>query len=135
MKVLIAFDDQLMPETLRTTLEASGDLEVVAEARAGFEVLPLVAQTDPDIVLLDLRMAGIDGLGCLNQIRMRHPRTKVVVISASADPEHIQSAFQLGAVSYVVVAPEAGDLSAEIRQAVRSTAYGTARSERGVESD
>ena len=63
MRVLIADDHPLMLVGLRRTLENAQGFEVVAEARSGTEVLPLIGRTSPDAVLLDLRMPGIDGLG------------------------------------------------------------------------
>src|SRR5581483_6818486 len=67
MKVVIADDHRLMLKGVRRALEAAQDIEVVGEARTGAEVLPLVHQTAPDVVLLDLRMPELDGFGCLDR--------------------------------------------------------------------
>ena len=63
MKILIADDHQLMLGGIRQVLELDGGFEVVAEAHHGTEVLPLVGQTKPEVVLLDMRMPGLDGKG------------------------------------------------------------------------
>jgi DNA-binding NarL/FixJ family response regulator len=123
MKILIADDHPLMLAGVRHSLEADEGFEVVAEARSGTEVLPLIGRTSPDAVLLDLRMPGIDGLGCLDRIVARHPRAKVVVLSADSDPERIQAAFKHGACGYVVKGIDVIDLPSAIRQAVDGTAY------------
>jgi DNA-binding NarL/FixJ family response regulator len=123
MRVLIADDHPLMLEALRMTLEADDDFEVVAQARTGPEVVPLVGRTEPDVVVLDLRMPGIDGLGCLDRIAARHPRTKVIMISASSDPAQIESAFKRGACGYIVKGIEIADVASAIRQAIHGTAY------------
>jgi len=123
LKVLIADDHPLMLAGLRHALEADDGFEVVGEARSGPEVLPLVGRMSPDVVLLDLRMPGIDGLGCLDRIIARHPRAKVVVVSASADPDQIQAAFKHGACGYVVKGIDVIDLPSAVRQAVDGTAY------------
>jgi len=75
---------------------------VVAEARVGSQVLPLVSQTNPDLALLDLRMPEMDGLQCLDRIREQHPKVKVVILSVSTDPEVVQTVLNRGASAYVV---------------------------------
>src|SRR6266496_4319725 len=62
MRVLIADDHRLIAEGIRKALEETGDFEVVGEANTGSQVLPLVRRTNPDLVILDLRMPGVDGL-------------------------------------------------------------------------
>jgi len=123
MKILIADDHQLMLAGIRQTLELDGGFEVVAEAHHGTEVVPLVAQTDPQVVLLDMRMPGADGLTCLDRLRVRHPEVKVVMCSAAADPEQIQSAFKHGACGYILKSIGPKDLGPAIRQSVEGTAY------------
>jgi NarL family two-component system response regulator LiaR len=123
MRVLIADDHPLMLAALRQALEADGGFEVVAEAASGEKVLPLVGRTTPDVVLLDLRMPGMDGLACLDRIVARHPQTKVVMMSSITDPERIQATFKHGACGYIVKTIDAADLPSAIRQAVDGTAY------------
>ena len=116
IKVLVADDHKLMVEGVRHALESAGDIEVVAEACDGTQVLPLIHQTSPDLVLLDLRMPGMSGLACLEAIRAKHPKVKVVVLSAFSDEEHIRSAIQRGATAYVVKSVSPLDLPSAIRQ-------------------
>src|SRR5262245_55552945 len=97
MRVLIADDHRLIAEGIRKALEETGDFEVVGEANTGSQVLPLVRRTSPDLVILDLRMPGVDGLTNLEQIREQHPNVKVVVLSMSTDPSVIQAALKRGA--------------------------------------
>jgi DNA-binding NarL/FixJ family response regulator len=123
MKVLIADDHPLMLAGLRQALEADERFEVVAEAQTAAQVLPLVARTLPDVVLLDLRMPGMDGLACLDRIVARHPHIKVVIVSSITDPERIQATFKHGACGYVVKTIDADDLPSAVRQAVDGTAY------------
>jgi DNA-binding NarL/FixJ family response regulator len=123
MKILIADDHPLILAGVRQVLEAAGGFEVVAEARSGSEVLPLIGRTSPDVVLMDMRMPGVDGLGCLDRIRARYPRAKVVVLSVSTDPQQIEAAFKHGACGYVIKSIDSTDLASAIRQAVDGTAY------------
>jgi NarL family two-component system response regulator LiaR len=122
MRVLIADDHPLIRLGIRSALEADG-YEIVGEAAAGPEVLPLVGRTAPDVVLLDLRMPGIDGLGCLRRITERYPKVRVVVVSASASIEQIEASFRNGACGYVVKGINVFDLPSAIRQAIDGTAY------------
>ena len=74
MKVLLADDHPLMLSGVRRVLEEEpGGFEVVGESRTGSQVLPLIGRTNPDVVLLDMRMPGIDGLGCLERIKAAYP--------------------------------------------------------------
>jgi DNA-binding NarL/FixJ family response regulator len=123
IRVLIADDHRLILEGIRRALTSVEDIEVVGEAQTGSQVMPLVLRTDPDVVLLDLRMPELDGLACLDAIRSRAPKVKVVVLSAFSDPEHIQSAFSHGATAYIVKSVNPVDLPSALRQAVEETVY------------
>jgi len=123
VSVLLVDDHPLMLAGLRHALEADDGFQVVGEARTGPEVLPLVARTSPDLVLLDLRLPGIDGLGCLDRIIARHPETRVVVLSVSSDPEVIQAAFTHGACGYLVKSIDLAEVASAIKQALNGTAY------------
>jgi NarL family two-component system response regulator LiaR len=123
LKTLIADDHPLLRAAVRAVLDEDNGFDVVAEAHSGAEVLALVDRTAPDVVLLDLRMPGLDGLSCLDRIVARHPTCKVVVLSGLSDPELIQAAFKRGACGYVVKTIIVDDLPSAIRQAVDGTAY------------
>ncbi len=127
MRVLLADDHRLMLAGIRGALEEADEIEVVGEALSGSQVLPLIHQTDPDLVLLDLRLPDMSGLACLDAIRKRYPDVKVVVLSAFSDPEHIQAAFQHGAVAYIVKNVAPVDLPSVLRQALEETVYQGAR--------
>src|SRR5919108_3249502 len=102
LKVLIADDHRLMLKAMRLSLEEADDLEIVGEATSGSQVLPLVAQTSPDLVLLDIRMPGMDGLAVLQRLRERYPQVRVAVLSAVEDPTVMQAAFSRGARAFIV---------------------------------
>lgn len=123
LRVLLADDHPLILSGIRRTLEEAGGIEIVGEARTGSQVLPLVGRTNPDLVLLDVRMPQLDGLACLDQIRRRHPSVKVVMLSAFTDPEHVQAALRRGASAYVVKAVNPLDLPSALRQAAEGTVF------------
>lgn len=123
MKVLIADDHQLMLDGIRRALEQDAEIEIVGETRKGSQVLPLVGETQPDVVLLDLRMPELDGLVCLDRLQRRYPDVKVIVLSVYSDSEHIQTALRRGASGYIVKSVNPVDLPSAIRQAVEGTVY------------
>jgi len=135
IKVLVADDHRLMLEGIRGALESVEDIEVVGEAHTGSQVLPLVSRTSPDIVLLDLRMPDMSGLACLDAIREKHPKVKVVVLSAFADGDHISSALKRGATAYIVKTVNPIDLPSAVRQAFESTVFQGVQVFSGGEAD
>jgi DNA-binding NarL/FixJ family response regulator len=123
MRVLIADDHRLVAEGIAVALESGEGMEVVGRARSGAEVVPMIASTNPDLVLLDVRMPRLDGLACLERIRKQYPKLKVVMLSASGDPEHIQAAFRRGANAYIVKTVDPAALPSALRQVFESAIY------------
>lgn len=123
LKVLIADDHRLMLHAIRLALAESDDIEIVAEADSGTKVVPLVGQTDPDIVLLDVRMPGIDGLTVLERLRERYPKVRVAMLSAVDDQAVVKAAFSRGASAFIVKHIDPRDLPAAIRQAIEGAVF------------
>jgi DNA-binding NarL/FixJ family response regulator len=123
LRVLIVDDHRLMLNALRVTLERDGDMSVVGEADSGEKVLPLVAGTGPDVVLLDVRMPGLDGLALLAQIRERYPKVAVVMLSALDDPALVRATLERGAAAFVLKLIDPRDLAAAVRQAVAGSIF------------
>jgi len=123
MKILIADDHPLVLAGTREILRRDEGFEIVGEAHTGPEVITLVGRLRPDVLLLDMRMPGLDGLACLERVRTQHPDVKIVVLSMFSDPEQVQAAFQHGACGYILKTVDCGDLASAIRQAVAGTAY------------
>jgi DNA-binding NarL/FixJ family response regulator len=118
---VLADDHRLMLEVLRVTLEEDGDFDVVGTARSAAEALRVVASTKPDVVVLDVRMPGSDGLSCLQQLKERDPELTVVILSAIEEPRIAQRALRLGASAFVKKQVDPRDLAAVLRQAVEAT--------------
>ncbi|HEX4679780.1 MAG TPA: response regulator transcription factor [Gaiellaceae bacterium] len=123
IRILLADDHPLFLVGVRATLEADGGFEVVGEAHSGPEVLPLAGRSQPDVVLLDIVMPGIDGLGCLDRLRDRYPEIIVVMFADVADPGQINAAFVRGAKGFIVKSVRVADFSVAIRQIIEGTAY------------
>jgi len=125
VKVLLADDHRLMLDGIRRALEDDGGFEIVGETQNGAQVLPLVGQTGPDLVVLDVRMPNMDGLQCLEEIRRRHPKIKVVMLSASTTPDLIEEALRRGASAYVLKTVDPSDLPSTLRQVIGGTVFST----------
>ena len=123
LKVLVADDHQLMLAAVRIALDNADDIEIVGEAKAGQEVLPLVGRTSPDVALLDLRMPGMDGLRCLELLHERHPSVKPIVFSGNDDPAAVEACFARGAVAFIQKTIDPADLAAVVRQAVTGNVF------------
>ena len=125
LKVVIADDHRLMLAAIRLALESASDIEVVGEAQTGSQVLPLVHQHSPDVVLLDIRMPGMNGLQCLEQLKTRFPAVKAIVLSGVDEPQVIQAALERGASAFILKYIDPRDLAAAIRQTVEGTVFQT----------
>jgi DNA-binding NarL/FixJ family response regulator len=116
LKVLVADDHPLILQGLRRALEACDDIDVIGEARSGTELVALVERRQPDVVLMDLRMPGMDGVACVEQIKRTSPDVKAVVLSACDDRPSIESAEKAGASAYVIKSVSSVDIPALLRQ-------------------
>lgn len=117
LRILVADDHPLIARGLREALDRVDDMEVVAEAHSGAEALALAARTNPHLALLDVRMPGMDGLACLERLRSKHPKVRVIMLSACCDQAQIEAAFARGATAYIVKSVNPVDLASAIRQA------------------
>jgi DNA-binding NarL/FixJ family response regulator len=120
IRVVVADDQQIMREGLVALLELLDDIEVVGDAGNGEQALELVAERQPDVVLMDLRMPGMDGIEATTRITRQHPDVAVLVLTTYADGESIDSALRAGALGYLT--KDAGRV--EIASALRSAAAG-----------
>ena len=123
LKVVIADDHKITLDGVRRTLEAADDIEVVGTASSGSQVLPLVKRRAPDMILLDIRMPGIDGITCLDLLRKNHPDVKVVMLSAYSERDQVQAALSRGASAYIAKTVNPADLPSALRQVEDGTVY------------
>jgi DNA-binding NarL/FixJ family response regulator len=123
IRVLLADDHRLILEGLELALAEVDGIEVVGTASEGRQVVPLIARTNPDLVLLDMRFPDMDGLTCLERIRKLHPSVKVVMLSASDDRSRIRAALKRGASAYIVKTVNPLDIPTALRQAFEPAIY------------
>jgi DNA-binding NarL/FixJ family response regulator len=100
-KLLIVDDHEIIRVGLRLMLEST-DIEVAAEATNAAEALSAVEKATPDVVLMDIRMEGGDGLNTLGRLKLDHPTLPIVLFSAYDNPTYIARAVALGAAGYVL---------------------------------
>jgi DNA-binding NarL/FixJ family response regulator len=123
LRIAVADDHRLVLAGIRRAFERAPDMEIVAEAMNGEHLLALVEETAPDVVLLDLRMPGGDGLWTLGELRRRNADITVIVLSASENPAHIEQALAMGAASYVSKTINPLDLPSTVRQVIEGTVH------------
>ena len=130
IRVVLADDQALLRAGIRALLDAEDDIEVVGEAADGAEAVALVRQTGPDVVLMDIRMPGTDGLEATRQIVAdeRLSSTRVVVLTTFDLDEYVFEAVRLGASGFLVKDTE----PAELLRGIRAVAAGDALLSPGV---
>jgi two-component system nitrate/nitrite response regulator NarL len=119
--VFVADDHGLVLQALHLALEPHPEIEIVGEAKSGSEVLPRVAETDPDLVLLDIRMPGLDGLQVLDRLQKAYPEIKVVMLSGVDDPELATEALRRGATAFLGKGIDPADVAPVLRQVFEGT--------------
>jgi len=100
IKILVVDDHPMMREALQTALSEEADMQVVGEASNGNEALQLVAERNPNVILMDLLMPGMDGLETIARIFTENPQAKILVVTSLEDEEKIMAAVQAGALGY-----------------------------------
>jgi DNA-binding NarL/FixJ family response regulator len=122
IQVLIADDHQLFRDGLRALLESATDIEVVGEAATGREAILLAAESQPDVVVMDLQMPDIDGIEATRRIVQTSPHIKVLMVTMFDDDPSVFAAMRAGARGYVLK----GAKHDEMLRAIRAVSSGEA---------
>lgn len=133
--IVLADDHQIVRQGLRALLEAEPEFSVTGEASDGLEVAALVEQLEPDVLLLDIKMPGLNGLEITRQVRRRTPNTNVVILSMYASEAYVMEALRNGAVGYVLKGASAADLVQAVKDVAEGRRYlSPPLSERAIEA-
>jgi DNA-binding NarL/FixJ family response regulator len=117
IRVVLVDDQRLVRAGLRILCDSAPDVETVAEAANGHEAVRVVDEHRPDVVLMDLRMPGMDGVTATARILERHAHTRVVVVTTFDDDEHLYGALSVGAYGFLLKDSAPEDLLAAVRRA------------------
>jgi len=118
-KILIADDHLIIRQGLRLILETEADFELVGEAADGAEALHLCASVHPDVVLMDLRMPGMDGITAIEKLRQSQPEIAVVILTTFNEDELMLRGIRAGAKGFLLKDTNRAALFDTIRAAAR----------------
>jgi DNA-binding NarL/FixJ family response regulator len=127
IRVLVVDDEALVRAGLRMILDPADDIEVVAEASDGSEAVTAVAKHRPDVVLMDVRMPGMDGLTALKELR-RSPNAPSVIMLTTFDlDDYVHTALRSGAAGFLLKDTSPRDLAGAVRTVAEGSAMLTPR--------
>ncbi|MBU2666269.1 response regulator transcription factor [Actinoplanes bogorensis] len=117
IRVLLVDDQQLIRAGLRMLCDAEPDLEVVGEAGNGREAIDQAARLAPDVIVMDLRMPGVDGISATSRVLAERPATRVLVLTTFGDDDHLYPALNAGACGFLLKDAPPEELLDGIRRA------------------
>ncbi|MCP6683816.1 response regulator transcription factor [Bacillus nakamurai] len=117
MNVIIADDQPIVREGLKMILSLHEGINVIGEASHGEEVLQLLSQTDPDVVLMDIRMPGMDGIEATKAVKTQYPSVKVIILTTFHDNEYIFTGLKNGADGYILKDADSDEIIASLQAA------------------
>ena len=115
MKLMIVDDDALIRESLSLTLVLEDDIEIVGVAEDGSVAIKLCDALKPDVVLMDIRMPNIDGIGATRLIKEKDPQVKIMMLTTFADKSNIEHALSAGADGYLLKTDETDQIAHKLR--------------------
>lgn len=119
IRIVIVDDHPMAQAGTRHFLNAYPDMELVGVASSGEEAVPLCKQLQPDIVLMDVVMPGMDGIAATKALKLTVPTTKVIVVTSWGEADVVQRALQAGASGYLLKNASATELVQAVRNAYR----------------
>lgn len=115
IKVALVDDHLMLREALVKVLEATSDLIVVAQAGSGREAFQVALENAPDVLVLDIKLPDMSGVEVARELRKRHPRLRVLVLTGYSDRVFVEETFKAGVAGYVVKSSGGDELIAAIR--------------------
>ncbi len=123
IRVLIVDDHGVVRQGLRMYLGSNPDFEIVGEARNGREAVDLARQLNPDVILMDLLMPGMDGIAATTEIRRELPDVEVIALTSVLEDAAVSQAVRAGAIGYLLKDAESEELLSAIRAAAAGRVY------------
>lgn len=123
IRIIIVDDHAILRQALGQLLEGKPEVEVVGDASNGREAMTLAEKLQPDVILMDMVMPGLNGLEATRQIRKRLPNTRVLILTGYMEDEQILSALRAGASGYVVKRSDTEELLLGIQAVHRGNTY------------
>lgn len=123
IRVLLADDHALVRAGIRMVLESIDGVEVVAETEDGRQTLALVEKLDPDVVILDIAMPGLNGIEVAARIRSRFPRTRSMILSMHGEAEYVAQALRAGATGYLIKDAVPAELELGLKAVARGETF------------
>jgi len=123
IRVLIADDHTIVRSGVRLLLEGEADMEVSGEALTGDAAVEMAEALQPDVVLMDIAMPGLDGMEATRRIKEKSPHIAVLVLTMHRSDEHFFAMLKAGASGYVLKAAETNELLSAIRNVARGEAF------------
>jgi len=123
INILLVDDHALLRSGLRMLIDSQADMHVIGEAENGQQLLPLVENTQPDVILLDLSMAGLGGLETLPLIRKLQPSIHILILTMHDDESYLRQALRDGASGYLLKRAADTELLSAIRAVMRGEIY------------
>ena len=120
MKLLIVDDDPLIVSSLELSLSLKDDITVIASANDGAKAIEICKNTPPDVILMDIRMPGTDGIAATRLIKQRHPEIKIMMLTTFDDRQNIQQALAAGADGYLLKTDKIDQIADKLRLLVQN---------------
>lgn len=119
VRVLLAEDQAMVRGAIAALLKLEGDIEIVAEASRGDEIVPAALKCEPDVALLDVEMPGGDGLGAAAALRERVPSCRVIILTTFGRAGYLKRAMENGAVGFLLKDSPSSELANAIQRVMR----------------
>ena len=123
IRIVIAEDHKIVRQGFRAILNAAANMSVTGETGDGSEAVRLVEELEPDVLIVDLSLPGLDGIEVTRQVRQRIPATRVIVLSMHADDGYVVAALRSGARGYVLKEAGADELIAAVERVMDGRQY------------
>ncbi len=121
--VLLADDHDILRQGLKLLLETQPDIKVIGEARTGKEAVEQARDLQPDIIVMDISMAEMDGMEACQRIRIQQPGTQVLMLTMHESEEYFLQSLRMGAAGYIVKKAAPADLCMAVRTTARGGAF------------